>query len=288
MRALFQTLAFLPLPFVHGLGNVIGWLLWLIPNKRQRTARVNISLCLPELSAAQQRRLLRRSLCHEMKTMAEFAVLWYGGGKRVLGLLKEIRGNRLIDEALARGNGILYLTPHLGSWELPAMEYSARLPITGLYKPQKGALEAMALEGRGRFGAKLLPTIGGSVTRESIPLLAANEAVYFMPDQDPPEGRGEFAPFFGVSAHSPTLVSRLAQQTGAAVLFVYGERLSWGRGYIAHYHLASDEVYSPDIQTSVAAVNKGVETCVREFPEQYWWGYARFRRRPPGEVSVYN
>lgn len=287
MRILFKFLAPFPLLALHALGNLFGWLLWLVPNKRRQAARANIRLCLPHLSPREQARLVRRSLCHEMKTVTEFTVLWYGSKKRVLGLLKEIRGSHLIDEALARGKGIVYLTPHLGCWEIAGMEYSARLPITGLYKPQKGAMESMAIEGRSRFGAKLQPTVAGSVTKESIPLLAANEAVYFMPDQDPPEGRGLFAPFFGIPAHSQILVSRLVQQTGAAVLVVYGERLSWGRGFIAHYHAAPAEAYSSDLLTSVTAINQAVEACVRECPEQYWWGYQRFRRRPSGEPNLY-
>ena len=127
----------------------------------------------------------------------------------------------------------------------------------------------------------------GGVGRKLIEVLGRGETIYFMPDQDPPPGRGVFAPFFGVDAHTPTLVAKLVQKTGTPVVFFYGERLRWGRGFIAHWFAAPPEIYSDDLQTSVAAMNAGLERCARDAIEQYWWGYKSFRRRPEGLPRLY-
>ncbi|MFP5305704.1 MAG: lysophospholipid acyltransferase family protein [Gammaproteobacteria bacterium] len=286
MRLLFHVLARVPLPILQGLGNLIGWLLWLFPNGRRRAAYLNIGLCLPQLRPAERHRLVRRSLCHEIKTVLEMPVVWLASESRVLGLVKEWRGGEVIDEALAQGKGMLLLTLHQGNWEACAIPFSKRYPATGLYKPQPGAIEALSLQGRRRFGGKMLAAEGG-VGRRVIEVLRRQETVYFMPDQDPPPGRGVFAPFFGVAAHTPTLVAKLVQRTGTPVVFFYGERLAWGRGFIAHWFAAPPEIYSEDLATSVAAMNAGLERCARDCPEQYWWGYKRFRRRPEGEPRIY-
>ncbi len=286
MRLLFHVLARLPLVVLHGIGNVVGWLLWLLPNGRRRAAFRNLELCQPQLGTAERSRLVRRSLCHEMKTVLEMPVIWLASERRILGMVKAWRGSEVIDAALAQGKGMILLTLHQGNWEACAIPFSKRYAATGLYKPQKGAVNDLSVIGRSRFGGKLLPAEGG-VGRKMVEILARGETVYFMPDQDPPPGRGVFAPFFGVDAHTPTLVAKLVQRTGSPVVFFYGERLSWGRGFVAHWFEAPAEIYSDDLQTQVAAMNAGLERCARDAMEQYWWGYKRFRRRPEGLPRLY-
>jgi Kdo2-lipid IVA lauroyltransferase/acyltransferase len=286
MRLLFHVLARSPLVVLHGLGNFVGWMLWLLPNGRRNAAYRNLAVCIPQLSRGERSRLVRRSLCHEMKTILEMPVIWLAGEQRVLGMVRQWRGAEVIDQALAQGKGMILLTLHQGNWEACAIPFSKDYPATGLYKPQKGAVNDLSVIGRGRFGGKLLPAEGG-VGREVAKVLARGETVYFMPDQDPPPGRGVFAPFFGVAAHTPTLVAKLVKLTGAPVVFFYGERLSWGRGFIAHWFAAPPEIYSDDVATSVAGMNAGLERCARDCPEQYWWGYKRFRRRPEGLPPLY-
>ncbi len=286
MRVLFHTLARLPLWLLHVIGDLIGTLLWWLPNGRRMVAMRNIDLCLPELPAAERRRLARRSVQHEVKTILEMPVVWLGGERRVLSLVREWRNKHLLDEALSHGKGLILLTLHQGNWEAPAIPFSRDYTATGLYKPQPGVINDLSVIGRGRFGGQLVPAEGG-VGRKLVEILARNETVYFMPDQDPPEGRGVYAPFFGIQAHTPTLVAKLVRQTGARVVFFYGERLPRGAGFIAHFFAAPEAIYSDSIETSVAGMNAGLEQCARDCLEQYWWGYKRFRRRPAGEPRLY-
>jgi KDO2-lipid IV(A) lauroyltransferase len=108
-----------------------------------------------------------------------------------------------------------------------------------------------------------------------------------LPDQDPGQGGGVFAPFFGISANSMVLLGRLARKTGAAVFFGYCERLPGTRGYRFHFLPAPAGIDDPDPQVAAAAMNRGVEACVRALPDQYQWSYRRFRNRPPGEAGIY-
>lgn len=287
MVLLLKLLGRLPLPLLHFLGLCAGGLLWLLPTKRKRIALTNIRACLPELKPQEQRRLARRALAHEAMTLLESPYLWFAPSEKVLALIRERRGAGLVTEALKQGKGAILLTAHLGSWEAAGMTQALLHPMIGLYKPQEGEADRLMYEGRSRFGVKLVATEGGKMRQILRPLLENHETVYFMPDQDPPEGRGVFVPFFGVNAHTPVLVSKLVQHTGAPVIYFYGERLPRGRGFVVHYRPAPPAVHDSDLEKSAAAVNAGLEACVRECPEQYWWGYERFRRRPPGEPSFY-
>lgn len=287
MTVLLKFLGSLPLPLLHLLGVIAGTLLWWLPTKRKRVALKNIGACLPELSVVEQRRLAHRALVHEAITLLESPRLWVAPAEKIRNLIRERRGAELVDAALKQGKGVILLTAHLGSWEVAGMTQSLLHPTTALYKPQESEVDRLMYAGRSRFGIRLVATEGGKMRQVLRPLLENHETVYFMPDQDPPEGRGVFVPFFGVTAHTPVLVSKLVRHSGAPVIYFYGERLSWGRGFIVHYRPAPPEVHDPDLMISATAVNAGIEACVRECPEQYWWGYERFRRRPPGEASFY-
>lgn len=286
MRILFYTLAWLPLVALQALGALAGWLLWVTSSARKRVALRNISRCMPELSVAEQQRVARASLAHEFQTYIETARVWLGPGWAVKNAVREWRGLELLERAFAQGKGVILLTLHQGAFEAIAIPMSANFPFCGIYKPQPGVLNDLSIKGRCRFGGRLVVAEAG-VRKAALPVLAENIGVYYMPDHDPPEGRGVFVPFMGVLAHTPTLIARLAQESGSPVLFMFGERLPWARGYIAHYVEAPAGVYDPDVEKATAAMNRGLEACVRECPEQYWWGYKRFRRQPPGSPDFY-
>ncbi len=286
MSFLFHVLAWLPLAVLQGLGAFAGWLLWVTSSSRKRVALRNISRCMPELSQAEQHRIARASVGHEMKTYIETARVWLGPGGPVKNAVKEWRGIEVLERAFAQGKGVILLTLHQGAFEAVAIPMSANFPFYGLYKPQKGALNALSLKGRCRFGGRMVAAEAG-VRKAALPLLAEGLGVYYMPDHDPPAGRGVFVPFMGVPAHTPTLIARLVQESGSPVVFMFGERLPWARGYIAHYVEAPAGIHDPDVEKATAAMNLGLEQCVRDCPEQYWWGYKRFRRQPDGAPDFY-
>jgi Kdo2-lipid IVA lauroyltransferase/acyltransferase len=289
MRALLHVLAHLPLWLLQALGGAIGGLLWLTGSSRKRTALVNIARCMPELSAAEQHRIARASLAHEFMTYVESPRVWLGPKSRVMAQVKAYRNVEALDRAFGRGKGLLLLTLHMGAFEAAAIPMSGIYHVGrwyAMYKPQGGLIDDLSLRGRCRFGGRPLPARLG-VRKAMLPELQQNFGLYYMPDHDPPPGSGVFAPFFGQQAHTPTLIPRVLNESGCAVVFMWGERLPRAGGYIAHFIDAPADLYSDDLQRSAAAMNRMLEQCVRECPEQYWWGYKRFRRQPEGAPDFY-
>jgi len=287
IRWLLRALAALPLPLAHAVGTVIGWGLILIPNDLRRVSTTNIPLCFPEFSAPQQRRLLRASLIESGKTMTEAGAIWLWPEERMLSLMKTTSGEEHLRAALASGKGAILAVPHLGAWEIIGTYCSSQYPMTILYRPPRLAkLDKLVRHGRERLGAKLVPVDAGGV-RALYQTLGRGDLVGMLPDQEPGAGNGIFAPLFGIQANTMALLSRLAIKTGAPVIFAYAERLPHGRGYHLHFVPAPPTINQVPLEQSVTIMNDMVENLIRQKPEQYQWGYKRFRTRPAGEPTIY-
>jgi len=284
LRMLMHGLARLPLPLLHRLGAVLGWGVARWPNRQRRNALINIALCLPELTADEQRRLRDRNLREFGKTYLEIAYLWLRPVDQVLSLIREVRGA----EWLARrpGQGLIVLSPHHGAWELAGLYLATQGRTAIFYKPQR-YLDDLIRESRARTGADLAPITARGI-RVLVEALERGDFVGILPDQEPKADKGAvFAPFFGIPAFSMLLVNRLARRTGAPVIFLFAERLADGSGFVIHCLPAPEGVDSEDDQVAATALNCGIEQCVRLCPEQYLWPYKRFRCRPEGMPKVY-
>ena len=287
IKSILYLCAFLPLPVIHGLGVVIGWGLILIPNRSRQTSEVNIALCWPELSAHARRKLLRSSLIETGKTIIESGALWLRPGNSTLSLIKRVEGGELVEEALTRGAGVILATPHMGAWECAGLYCASRFNITCLYRPLKMAgLEQLVQKARSRLGGSYIPATGRSI-RILYRTLQQGNAAAMLPDQEPQAGTGIFSQFFGIPAYSMVFLARLAEKSGAPVIFVWCERLSRGRGYQLHFRAIPDASNPANMHAAVNATNKAVEDCIRECPAQYQWSYRRFRTRQAGEAPFY-
>ncbi len=286
-KLILHTTARLPLPLAHFVGVVIGTGLILIPNRTKRIAAINIGLCLPELNPAQRRALVRRSLIEMAKTFTESGILWLGNERRLEKMIKSVEGEEHIQNALKKGKGAIFISPHIGNWEVIGLYCSPRYPMISLYRPPRmKALDALIRRGRQRNGSKLAP-INAQGIRALMQMLKANGTTGILPDQDPRDHGGHFAPFFGIQANTMTLLSRLAQKSQAPTILTYAERLSWGRGFRLHFIPGPEVINSRDLNASVTAVNALVEQAARHLPAQYQWGYKRFKTRPEGEPPLY-
>ncbi len=279
-----RAISRLPLSWVHRLGTGVGWLMLKIPNKQRRNALINIRLCFPHLEVGQALAFCRRSFFEYGKTYSEVAYLWLRPARQVLSLVREVSGGELL--CRDDGRGVIVLSPHLGAWELAGLYLSAQGPTTTLYKPQP-ELDWLIREARGRIGAKLVPTDPRGI-RRLIQALRRGEYVGILPDQEPKVNPGSvFAPFFGVPALTMLLINRLAQKTGARVIFLFAVRSPRAEGFHIHCLPAPVGIDSEDETTAATALNRGIEDAVNTCPEQYLWTYKRFRRRPPGMPKLY-
>jgi KDO2-lipid IV(A) lauroyltransferase len=287
LRSLTTLFALIPLPLLHGLGALLGSLFALFPNRHRRITLRNLVLCFPNMPERKRARLLILSLRETSKTLLETALVWRGSRQRLMGLIREVRGETLLNEAIAAERGVIIASPHLGSWELIGQYLQARHPLTCMYKPPKNpTVNSLMLAGRTHLGMQLAPIDAGGI-RILLGALKRGELIGILPDQDPKGGAGVFAPFFGIATKTMILLPKLAARSGATVLVAYAERLSWGRGYRIHFLPVDDAVHGKDETAAVTALNQAVETAIRQNPEQYAWNYKRFRSRPEGEPALY-
>ena len=289
IRSLMRLLAALPLRVAQGLGWLLGSIAALVPNRERANAEINVALCFPALTVEERRRFVRRALVQNACTILESPRAWLEDPDRILARVDPQDGPQRIAELIARGKGLIFAAPHLGNWEMGVHFLARAVPVTVLYRPpREPALEPLMVEGRGRNRARIVPTDAAGI-RALYQALGAGEAIAVLPDQQPKEdgGAAVFAPFFGEPALTMTLLSRLARKTGAAVLFVFVERLPRARGYRMHWLPAPDGIADGNPVVAATALNRGVEACVARCPDQYQWTYRRFKARPDGGPSRY-
>ena len=279
-----RLLGRLPLRWLHAIGAGLGWLLWIAPNPLRRKAKQTLSFVITEFDAETRQRLLQAGLKETGKAALELCRIWNGDARGALDLVREVRGLELFEQALAAGRGVIIAAPHLGCWELLNFWLCNRTRIAIAYRPpRQAAIEPLLIRARGALAAEQVRADGASGVRALFKRLNAGGVVGILPDQQPKAGEGEFAPFFGTPALTMVLLSRLAQRTGATVLFAFAERLAASEGFRVHFLNAPEGIADPDLPSAVAALNRGIENCVRLAPEQYQWAYKRYSIRPPGD-----
>ena len=281
---LLRALALWPLPLLHLTGAALGMAMSLLPLRLRTMVDINLALCFPDQSPAWRRRLRSKALAHLGRLIFESGKVWSADRRGVTALVRETRGEALIGEALSKG-GAIVATPHLGCWEMVSNYLSIHYPLTALYRPQEGALDRWIRERRQRLGARLEPADQGGV-RALMAALRRKELAGLLPDQDPKFG-GVFVTHFGRATHTPVLLARLAHKAKVPVILCFAERLAWGQGYRIHFERVPEGVADPDAQVGTQVLSDAVESLIKRYPEQYFWNYRRFRRRPPGEPPLY-
>lgn len=267
MPLLFRLLAYLPLPLLHNLGALAGWLSWIFSPRYRRHLAEN-------LAAAGLSECKTSAIAEAGKTIIELPKIWLRPQAEVLGRITTVSGWEMVEAAAQAGRGILFLTPHLGCFEITAQYIASRKPITVLYRKPKQPWLVPLIE-RGRGGNFKLAPADMSGVRRLLKALKNGEAVGMLPDQVPGQGEGVWAPFWGRPAYTMTLAARLAE-TGATVLLTYAERLPYGAGYSLRF-LPLSQALSGDLTQRAAQLNAELETIIRQCPAQYLWGYNRYK-----------
>lgn len=282
-----RLFALLPWRAVQGLGGFIGWLMWKLPNRSREVARTNLSKCFPELNAAEQERLLGKSLKQIGKTFTESACAWIWPADKTLRLVKEVEGLEVLEQALASGKGVVGITSHLGNWEVLNHFYCAQCKPIIFYRPPKlKAVDDLLQRQRVQLGNKVAPS-----TREGIisviKEVRKGGAVGIPADPEPSEGSGVFVPFLGTQALTSKFVPGMLTGGKAVGVFLHALRLEDGSGYKVILEAAPPAMYDEDVEVAVAAMSGVIERYVRTWPTQYMWTMKRFKKRPAGERRWY-
>ncbi|MEJ7138340.1 lysophospholipid acyltransferase family protein [Amphibiibacter pelophylacis] len=277
MPALFRLLSRWPLPLLHFLGAGLGWIVWAASPRYRQRLQENAA------QAGLTRRQWMASVAHAGRMTLETPRLWLGEPVPLYW-----RNADLLEAAYAQGRGVVMMTPHMGAFETLPQGVALRCgpqhgDLTVLYRPARQAwLAGLMRQARQREHLRAVPTDLSGV-RQMIRALRQGQAVGLLPDQVPPEGMGVWSRFFGREAYTMTLAARLIQQTGAIPVLMRSERLPRGAGFAMHVQ-AFPGAISPDLETAVQQINDAIEGVIRQCPQQYLWGYARYKA--PGPVRT--
>ncbi len=273
-KFVLKTFFKLPLPIIHRLGVLLGWAIYVC--SKRSAARMRDNICQSAIYQHEQefKQAIRKNIAESGKSLLETFAIWLRSESSVLALVKNCDGWQHVETALAAGKGIIFLTPHLGCFEITSLYYGARHPMAVLYRaPRQRWLLPLIESGRQR-GKVTLALANSTGVKQLLQALKRGEAIGMLPDQAPFEGEGEWAPFFGKPAYTMTLASKLAQKTSAQVLMAFGERLPHGGGYQIHITpIAAGGIATP------ALMNAEIERMIAKKPEQYLWSYDRYKQR---------
>lgn len=266
---IFRLLSRLPLRWLHAIGRLLGRLVYALPGRYRQRLRANAK------QAGYPAAAFARAAAGEAgATMLELAWIWYRPAES---LARVVPNNLHVVEAAHReGRPILFLTPHLGGFEISARYVAQLKPITVLYRPPKQAsLSTLVEASRASSTLSTAPTSMNGV-RQLVRTLRNGGQVGILPDQVPGEGEGSWGPFFGRPAYTMTLPARLARHPDTLVVGAACIRLPGGQGWTLHLEPVTEAIpQTPEDQA--AWINRIMERLIRLSPQQYLWSYNRYK-----------
>jgi Kdo2-lipid IVA lauroyltransferase/acyltransferase len=288
-----RGLARAPLLVLHGLGVVLGWCVYAASAGYRRRLRAHAGL------AGLSPQARRQAVSHAGRMVGELPWLWLRPQRALLGKrVQFVDGVTHIEAALAAKHGVVLMTPHLGAFEVCAQAYAERYgpvhPLTAMYRPARQPwLRELQRTSRDRPGLLTAPASLAGI-RHLVRALRKGDVVGLLPDQVPPDGMGVWVPWFGPNAYTMTLAARLIEQTGATPLWMTARRLPWGRGFEVRVEPLAQPLPAAPVRSGVAerdeaaqaehqracaqALNASMQTLIMRMPEQYVWGYNRYKQ----------
>lgn len=266
--SLFRLLSGFPLPVLHAMGSVLGWMAYLASPSYRRRLKDNIT-------RAGYANALPAAIAEAGKNILELPFVWCAQPDRVL-KTAVIKDWDVVQSALDAKRGIIFLTPHLGCFEILAQKVATITPLTVMYRPpKKSAIKPLVEDARARINLGLAPATMSGV-RTLLKTLKQGGPIGILPDQVPQEGEGVWAKFFGKPAYTMTLPAKLHQMSGAPIILSYAERLAGGKGFVLRF-VRFDRELTGTAAEQARAINASMEDLIARCPSQYFWSYNRYK-----------
>ena len=283
MYLFLQLFSKLPLAAIQSIAKLIGTLLFAIKSSAREVTEINLSTAYPDLPQQQREELTKKSLKNQCMTYAESIKIWGSAPEFALQQIRQVHNEGLFIDALKNPNGTLAVVTHFGAWELLNAWLNQHTQPLIMYKPSKYKdLDRFMLAARQRLNATLVPTDETGV-RAIFKHLKQGGFTVILPDHVPKESGGIYSYFYGQNALSSTLVSKLAAKTQCSVVGLSCLRRADLSGFEIQVTALSEDIKSKDLQLSVDTLNKEMERMINVAPEQYLWGYKRFRKLADGK-----
>jgi KDO2-lipid IV(A) lauroyltransferase len=291
-RTVLGSLGILPRSVAVGLGRTLARMVYWLPGKLRRTGERNLLIAFPELDEAGRRRLLRGCFDSLGRLLGEFSQFPRATPESLRALIEYDQvGLAHLRDAEQHGRGVIFLTGHLGAWELLSFGWSAlEYPISFLVRPIDNPLVERLIEGvRTRFGNRAIDK--KNAARESLRVLREGGTLGILSDLNTQTREGVFVPFFGKLACTTAGIATLALKTDAVVIPTCAVWDKQRKKYFFHGDPAIELVRTGDrardIEINTARFAEAIERLVRRYPEQWLWIHRRWKTRPPGEEEVY-
>jgi len=275
---LFLTLlSLISLKNIHFLGELMGFLLSILPNSARNNTKINLKLCFPNSSDQEIKVLMRKSLKETSRSLLESGKSWITFPKTGVANLIQVEGMKLVSESLSQEKGAILFTSHLGNIEVLISFLAENFKCTIPYTPAKiNAVDELMKQARLLMGAEMVKADSGGV-KSALKALNRGEVIIMASDQVPKKKSGIISNFFGTPALSVSLVSSLATRTESPCHSVSCIRLKKGKGYKVIFSERIEKLNTLGVPEGVNLMNTELEECIMKAPEQYAWEYKRFK-----------
>ncbi len=287
---LVNAIGVLPRPVARAVGIGLAQLIWLLHAKLRRVGMRNLEMVFPEMSRRERRKILRGVFTSLGRQLAELCLFPRYTSQNVSQVVI-YDGFENFDRAAQLGKGVLFLTGHLGGWELSAFAHSLYgHPLRFVMRPLDNPyLDQLVRHYRTMHGN--IPILKDDPVRELLRSMKEGATVGILMDTNMMPPQGIFVNFFGIPACTPSGLARIALRTDAAVVpgFTIWDPVL--RKYRLRFDPALKLVRTGDNHSDIVAntqlFTKVIEDFVRRYPDQWLWVHRRWKTRPPGQPALY-
>lgn len=274
--------AHLPFAVQIQIGKLLGILSYHLARERRHICEVNLRLCFPELSAAEQRDLVRQTFISNAIGLIEIAIAWYRNPEDFRDRVS-VSGLENLDAAINRGKGVLLLCAHFTTLEFGGFLFNLFHKMDVTYRRNKNPLfEAAMYNGRIRHYPNVFDR---KDVRGAMRSLKQGRILWYAPDQDYGAQHSVIVPFFGNPAATITATSRFASVNDSAVVFFSHYRNEDNSGYHLEFSPMLKNYPSGDLEKDAKFINEIVEAAIRKQPDQYLWLHKRFKTQAAGKQA---
>lgn len=281
-------LSYCRLSITHNLANILAVLLFSKKSKKYLVAEKNLSICFPGKSKEWVESTAKKSLKEYLKSLLESPYLYRVSKKNINTLINKVHNENIIEKYSGENKGIIFMTPHHGSWELSGLYVASKIKTYTMFKPLRNKiLNNFVFKGREVQGATLVETDNSGV-KKLLRALRNNCGIGILPDHTPKINQGVMSSFYGVPVNTATLIHKLGKKNKVPIIYIFAERLKASKGFDLHLGAIDKEFYDLNEIESADFLNKSIEYLVNKNISQYLWSYERFRNRVGVEENIYN
>lgn len=275
------------LSIAHCLAKVLS-IFFSSNSKKYRVAYKNLKICFPDKAEYWLKKTARESVNEYLKSLLESPCLYRISKKNINSLINKVNNEEVIKECVNKNKGVIFMTPHHGSWELSGLFVASKIKTYTMFKPLRNkVLNDFVFKGRESQGASLVETDNIGV-KKLLKALKNNFGIGILPDHTPKINQGVMSSFYGVPVNTATLIHKLGKKNKVPIIYIFSERLPKSAGFDLHLGVIEEEFYSLDEKSSADFLNKKIEYLVNKNISQYLWSYERFRNRSGVKENIYN